>query len=191
MEQIAHEKAAIWNSNRTEEAEGPTRKLPQVRHSRPAKPHFVKPMKATAVDRLPEGDEWIYEIKWDGYRVIAMKHGDEVRLLSLKEKNLTSDFATVAEAINGIAADTAVIDGEVVAVNAQGCPSFQALQNRASAGRDWQILYYAFDLLNSEGRDWTRKPLRERKAKLRDIIAGSQVRYNAELEGRPMQSFMR
>ena len=65
--------------------------------------------------------------------------------------------------------DTAVIDGEVVAVDSKGCPSFQALQNRATTRREWQILYYAFDLLNLRGEDWTRKPLHERKAKLRDI----------------------
>jgi bifunctional non-homologous end joining protein LigD len=59
------------------------------------------------------------------------------------------------------------------------------LQNRARAGREWQILYYAFDLLNIEGDDWTGKPLQERKARLREVVSGSEVRYNAELEGSP------
>jgi bifunctional non-homologous end joining protein LigD len=146
-------------------------------------PEFIKPMKATAVTELPKGDEWIYEVKWDGYRVLALKHGDDVRLLSLKEKNLTSDFPAVAEAVRGLSADTAVIDGEVVAIDPKGCPSFQALQNRGSSGRDWQILYYAFDLLNLEGENYTHKSLQERKAKLRELLEGSAVRYNAELAG--------
>ena len=81
-------------------------------------------MKATAVTELPEGDEWIYEIKWDGYRALALKHGDDVRLLSLKEKNLTSDFPAVVEAVRDLSAETAVIDGEIVAIDARGCPSF-------------------------------------------------------------------
>ena len=75
------------------------------------------------------------------------------------------------------------MDGEIVAIDAKGCPSFQALQNRASSGRHWQILYYAFDLLSLDGEDWKNRPLHERKAKLRDLVSGSGVRYNAELPG--------
>jgi bifunctional non-homologous end joining protein LigD len=142
-------------------------------------------MKATAVTQLPEGGEWIYEVKWDGYRVLALKHGEVVRLLSLKGRNLTTDFPGVAQAVRRIDADTALIDGEVVAVDSKGCPSFQALQNRATSGRNWQILYYAFDLLNLDGDDWTKEPLRERKAKLREILTDSDVRFNADLEGKP------
>jgi bifunctional non-homologous end joining protein LigD len=181
MQKIAGDKSAVWESNRSEETPAAMKKAPKSR--RVPAPHFIKPMKATAVTELPEGDEWLYEVKWDGYRALALTHGDDVRLLSLKEKNLTSDFPDVVEAVRGISADTAVIDGEVVAIDAKGCPSFQALQNRASTGRDWQILYYAFDLLNLEGENYTNKPLEERKAKLRELLKGSAVRYNAELTG--------
>jgi len=153
--------------------------------SLPAAPPFVSPMKATAVTELPKGDEWIYEVKWDGYRALGMKHGDDARLLSLKEKDLTSDFPTVAGAVRSIRASTASIDGEIVAVDSNGCPSFQALQNRASLGNDWQIVYYAFDLLNLEGEDWTKRPLHKRKEKLREILEASGVRYNANLSGSP------
>jgi bifunctional non-homologous end joining protein LigD len=142
-------------------------------------------MKATAMTHLPEGDEWIYEVKWDGYRALAVKESDDVHLLSLKEKDLTRDFPAVARAIRDIAAANAVIDGEVVAIDKKGCPSFQALQNRASSGRDFQIVYYAFDLLHFEGQDWTKKPLHQRKAKLQELLVGSDVRYNAELSGSP------
>jgi len=144
-------------------------------------------MKATAVTELPKGEEWIYEVKWDGYRALGLKHGQNARLLSLKDKNLTSDFPAVAEAVRSIHAGTASIDGEIVAVDSNGCPSFQALQNRASLRRDWQIVYYAFDLLNFEGEDWTKKPLAERKEKLRKILQGSDVRYNANLSGSPKE----
>jgi bifunctional non-homologous end joining protein LigD len=184
MEKIAGDKSAVWNSNRSrEERRGVLKKKPVNSRRRTAAPRFVKPMKATAVSELPEGNGWIYEVKWDGYRALALKHGNDVRLLSLKEKNLTNDFPAVREAVRGINPDSAVIDGEVVAVDSKGCPSFQALQNRASSGRKWQIVYYAFDLLSLEGEDMTKKPLRERKEKLRTVLRGSDVRYNAELSG--------
>jgi bifunctional non-homologous end joining protein LigD len=178
MEKIGGENSPVWKSNRKSNQAARQKK----RHPVPA-PQFVRPMKATAVTQLPEGDEWIYEVKWDGYRALALKHGDSVRLLSLKDKNLTSDFPGVAEAVRGLPTDTVVIDGEIVAIDGKGCPSFQALQNRASSGRRWQILYYAFDLLSLDGADWKNRPLRARKAKLRDLVSGSAVRYNAALPG--------
>src|SRR5439155_13505599 len=184
MEKIAGDKSAVWKSNRNG-SQSISSKKSIVRKYRGHAPRFVKPMKATAVTQLPEGEEWVYEVKWDGYRVLALKHGDDVRLLSLKERDLTTDFPGVAQAVRGIQAETAFIDGEVVAVDSKGCPSFQALQNRATSGRQWQILYYAFDLLNLDGYDLTVKPLHERKTKLREILAGSDVRFNGDLVGEP------
>lgn len=140
-------------------------------------------MKATLVGQLPVGDEWLYEIKWDGYHALAARRGHSVRLLSLKNKNLSNDFPAVMEAVRGVAADAVLIDGEIVAVDKRGCPSFQMLQNRASLGRDWQIVYYAFDLLELEGEDWKARPLTERKQRLQKLLSGSEVRYNAELLG--------
>ena len=156
-----------------------------AKQSSPPAPGFVRPMKATAVTELPNGNEWIYEVKWDGYRALGLKHGGNAQLLSLKDKDLTIDFPAVADAVRSIGAVTATIDGEIVAVDSKGCPSFQALQNRASLGNDWQVVYYAFDLLNLEGEDWTKKPLHERKEKLREILEDSDVRYNANLSGSP------
>ena len=142
-------------------------------------------MKATVVEALPDGDDWIYEVKWDGYRALAIKHGDSVRLLSLKNRSLSADFPDVVRAVGTISAHTATLDGEVVAVNAEGKPSFQMLQNRGTIGRDWHIVYYAFDLLNLDGADLTKRPLSERKAKLHELVDGSEVRYSAELTGDP------
>ncbi len=184
MEKIAGDKSVVWKSNRNG-SHSISSKKSIVRKHRGHAPRFVKPMKATAVTQLPEGEEWVYEVKWDGYRVLALKHGDDVRLLSLKERNLTTDFAGVAQAVRGIQAETALIDGEVVAVDSKGCPSFQALQNRATSGCRWQILYYAFDLLNLDGHDWTKKPLYQRKTKLREILTSSDVRFNSDLIGEP------
>jgi bifunctional non-homologous end joining protein LigD len=184
MEQIADtEERRV--SMRSQSSENRQSKRKRAKRISPPAPRFINPMKATAVTEVPEGDEWIYEVKWDGYRALGLKHGQNARLLSLKEKDLTSDFPAVAEAVRVIRAATATIDGEVVAIDSKGCPSFQALQNRASLGKDWQVVYYAFDLLNFEGEDWTKKPLHERKEKLREILEGSEVRYNANLSGSP------
>ena len=77
------------------------------------------------------------------------------------------------------------MDGEIVAVNGRGRPSFQALQNRASLTSEWQVVYYAFDLLNLEGEDLKRLPLQERKARLQRLLGGPSVRFNADLHAAP------
>jgi bifunctional non-homologous end joining protein LigD len=196
MEEIAGQRTAVWRSDLSSSVEGDLapgqaksrrsgRKGPShITKQKP--PRFVRPMKATAVTELPKEGDWIYEVKWDGYRALALKHGDDVRLLSLKEKNLTSDFPEVAAAMRALAAETAVVDGEIVAVDAQGRPSFQVLQNRKTLGRDWTVVYYAFDLVALEGEDLQQLPLHERKARLKALIAqtGSPIlRYSAELSG--------
>jgi bifunctional non-homologous end joining protein LigD len=184
MEQIAGTRKGRF-SKRARRAEKRRSEGKRGKEKTSPAPRFVSPMKATAVAELPRGDEWIYEVKWDGYRALALKNGDDVRLLSLKEKDLTADFSAVAEGVRSVNVGTALIDGEIVAVDSKGCPSFQALQNRASTGHQWQIVYYAFDLLNLEGEDLTKKPLEIRKEKLRETIDGSGVRYNANLSGSP------
>jgi len=86
--------------------------------------------KLTRVRELPEGVEWEYEVKWDGYRIEAVKDGTSVRLLSRRGSDYSQRFRSVAKAVADIAAESAVLDGEVVAVDAKGQPSFQVLQNR-------------------------------------------------------------
>jgi bifunctional non-homologous end joining protein LigD len=146
-----------------------------------AKPGFLLPMIAKAVDKLPEGDEWVYEIKRDGYRVQAIKHQENVQLLSRKAKDLTSDFPGVRQAMTTIKAETAVIDGEVVSLDHAGRPSFQNLQHRAK--QKGPIVYYAFDLLNLNGEDLTALPLIERKEKLKSILDGSKVLFSENIPG--------
>jgi ATP-dependent DNA ligase len=80
--------------------------------------------------------EWLYEVKLDGYRALAAKQGDSIRLLSLKNKILTTAFPAVVEDVRGLVADTVLIDGEIVAIDKHGCPSFRMLQHRSSLGRD-------------------------------------------------------
>lgn len=165
---------------------GKTRR-PRPAASRPATPapEFMAPMLARVVTELPAGDEWLYEVKWDGYRALAIKHEDAVWLLSRRNNPLNHDFPSVVAAVRGINATTALLDGEVVALDAEGRPQFQALQHRASAAGD--IVYYAFDLLQLEGEDLRSLPLEQRKERLAAVVSGSPVRFSASLPGTPGQ----
>jgi DNA ligase D-like protein (predicted ligase) len=121
---------------------------------------FVEPMECLPVSKLPEGPEWVYEIKLDGYRAVAVKTGGEVNLYSRNHKAFNKRFSLIVEGLADIPDDT-VIDGEVVALDVAGRPDFNLLQNfRDAASR---IVYFAFDLLVYQNRDLTRLPLKERR----------------------------
>jgi len=145
-------------------------------------PSFVVPMVATLVKTLPEGPAWLYEAKLDGYRAIIRKDGDNVRIRSRNDKDLTAAYPGVHEAARRIHADRAVLDGEIVAVDRTGRPSFQALQHRG-AHRDHHIVFYAFDLLHLDGMDLTGLPLEKRKDRLPAVVAGSGLLLSPVLPG--------
>ena len=145
-------------------------------------PAFVQPMAAHIVDKLPEGREWLYEVKFDGYRALLIKAGARLQVRSRNEKDLTASYPTVAAAGRRLHADQAVVDGEIVAVDATGRPSFQALQHRR-AHPTHAIVFYAFDLLHLDGVDLTSTPLEERRAKLPAVLNGSGVLFSSELPG--------
>lgn len=139
-------------------------------------------MVATTVQELPEGDDWLYELKLDGYRALVMKGGDRVQIRSRNNKDLTAAYPTIATAATRLRGDSVVLDGEFVAVDADGRPSFQALQNRSSHPRH-TIVFYAFDLLHLDGRDLTRLPLEDRKQLLVDAVRGSGISLSQFLPG--------
>jgi bifunctional non-homologous end joining protein LigD len=143
-------------------------------------------MAATLVHELPEGPEWLYEVKLDGYRALVMKSADRVQIRSRNNKDLTASYPGIVSAAARLRAATAVVDGEIVAVDGQGRPSFQALQNRGSFPQH-TIVFYAFDLLHVDGKDITRLPLEERKARLADVVRESGVLLSASLPGTAAQ----
>lgn len=149
-------------------------------------PTFIPPMIAKLTDKLPEGENWTYEVKWDGYRALLLKNGNRVRLISRKENDLTATYPMIEAAGRKVHADTALIDGEIVALDAKGKPSFQALQHR-SAHPNHAIVFYAFDLLHLDGEDLTRLPLIERRRRLPSIVKGSGVLLSEPLPGTPRQ----
>jgi DNA ligase D-like protein (predicted ligase) len=143
-------------------------------------------MAARTVRTLPEGDEWTYEVKLDGYRALLMKDGAGVRILSRNRKDMTHAYPSVATAGRRLQATQAIVDGEIVAVDADGRPSFQALQHRGAHPRH-AIVFYAFDLLHLNGRDLTGTPLHERRAALPTVVDASGILLSSELPGTARQ----
>jgi DNA ligase D-like protein (predicted ligase) len=141
-------------------------------------------MTAKVVTALPEGPEWVYEVKLDGYRALLLKHDGRVRLRSRKEKPLS--YPEVEAAAERLKAANVVLDGEIVAVDHNGRPSFQALQHRSAHPRH-AIVFYAFDVLHLNGVDLRTLPLEARRAHLPKIVKGSSILISQELPGTAQQ----
>jgi bifunctional non-homologous end joining protein LigD len=141
-------------------------------------------MTANVVTALPEGPEWSYEVKLDGYRALLLKHDGRVQILSRREKPLS--YPEVEAAASELKAKSVVLDGEIVAVDRHGRPSFQALQHRGAHPRH-AVVFYAFDVLHLNGEDLTRQPLEARRAHLPKVVKGSAVLVSQELPGTAQQ----
>ena len=137
-------------------------------------------MAALSVDKLPEGPEWAYEVMLEGYRALLMKNRTEVQIRSRNDKNLTRTYPTVAAAGTRLRAQSAIVDGEIVALDENGRPSFRALQHSGRRAKR-QIVFFVFDLLHFDGEDLTGLPLDERREKLRSVVEGSGALLSAEL----------
>lgn len=145
-------------------------------------PHDVKPMLATPVAEPFDRDGWLFEVKWDGYRTIAEVERGEVKLYSRNGNSFDEAFAPVAEDLRRLGHD-AVLDGEVVVVDADGRSGFQLLQAYQKTGRG-QLVYYVFDLLHLDGRDLRPLPLVRRKQVLTALVGKlPRVRFSDHVEG--------
>jgi len=152
----------------------------------PAKPRFVEPMKAKLVEKPPTTGDWIYELKFDGIRLIAIKVRGKVSLLSRNQNDLSARFPEIVDAVKNLPADECVLDGEVVALDEQGRSSFQLLQAREMEGRKSPIYFYAFDLLQLDGKSLVSVPLEARKNVLEKLCAGAgdpRIRYSGAIGG--------
>jgi len=139
---------------------------------------------AMVVETPPDGDDWLHEIKHDGYRIVSRIEEGEVRLVSRNGKDWTKEFPQVARALGRLPAGTALLDGEVAAVLPSGATSFQALQRRASAGAA-PLVYFAFDLLHLDGWDLRGAGVEERKEVLRRFLESAPpvVRFSDHVRG--------
>jgi bifunctional non-homologous end joining protein LigD len=155
-------------------------------------PTTIHPMLATSVDKPFDGADWLFEIKWDGYRAVTFIDNGKVRLVSRNQNELTQRFPELKDLATSVKAKTAILDGEVVALDEEGRASFSLMQqrtgfhpggHRAPPKADVPVLYYAFDLLYLDGYDWRKLPLEERKKKLASIlITGDALRYSDHYE---------
>jgi bifunctional non-homologous end joining protein LigD len=132
-------------------------------------PAQLKPELATLVDSAPEG-QWSYEIKFDGYRIMARIDRDQVQLFTRNGHDWTHKLPQQAQALAALGLESAWLDGEMVVANEQGVPDFQALQNAFEAGRSGNIVYYLFDLPYLNGVDLREVPVEERRAALSTVL---------------------
>jgi bifunctional non-homologous end joining protein LigD len=150
-----------------------------------AKPRFIEPMKAKLVDEPPKHGDWIYELKFDGFRAIGVKSDKKVSLISRNEKTLDARFPEIVNAMKNLPVRECVIDGEIVALDEEGRSSFQLLQALEMEGRKSPLRFYLFDLLQLDGKSLLQLPLEERKqllAKLCESV-GDPIRYSGEIGG--------
>jgi bifunctional non-homologous end joining protein LigD len=155
-------------------------------------PTAIHPMLAESIEKPFDDKDWLFEIKWDGYRAIAFIENGTVRLVSRNQNELTLRYPELKDMPEFVKAKTAILDGEVVALDGDGRASFSLMQQRtgfrpggkrAAEKTDVPVLYYAFDLLYLDGYDWRRLPLEERKKKLASILEpGDALRYSDHYE---------
>ncbi len=143
---------------------------------------FIAPCLPTKTDKLPSGGLWVHEIKHDGFRVIARKDGDRVRLYSRPGNDLTRRFPLIVDALAKLHSRSCIVDGEAVACDDHGVASFDLVRHHRA---NESIFLYAFDLIELNGDDLRRDPLEVRKATLASIVAKASpgIRFNEHIEG--------
>ena len=130
-------------------------------------PEFIAPQLATLVNKPPEGNQWLHEIKFDGYRILAFKKDKVITLKSRNNNEWTESFDAIAQALQMVPAKNAVFDGEIVILDKQGKSDFQLLQNSLKANTHPPFIYYLFDLLYFDSYDLRALKLVERKSILK------------------------
>jgi bifunctional non-homologous end joining protein LigD len=161
----------VWNSNRSKKKPasgraGKTGKAPR----RTLAPVFVAPELATLEREVPDGAGWLHEVKYDGYRIIGRKAGDEVTLFSRSGLDWTVRFPAIASALEGLPCKDALVDGEVAFVLPSGVTDFKSLQEHIDTPHQ-AIRYFLFDLIEVDGEDWRKKPLETRKDRLARLLS--------------------
>lgn len=212
MEQIAKQRDAEWQSNREEketsaksklnarikaalkkkahaqngekESEAPAQVNSTLKALPNAKPRFIEPMKARLMEEPPPGD-WLYELKFDGIRAIAIKDGKKVSLISRNGNKLDKRFPEISEAVSNLAVQQCVLDGEAVALDDEGRSSFQLLQALEMEGRKAPLRFHVFDLLQLNGKGLLELPVEQRKQVLAKVCEniGDPIRYSGEITG--------
>ena len=150
-------------------------------HPRTLPAGFIAPCLPSSAPQAPSGEEWLHEIKHDGFRVIARKEGTRVKLYTRQGNDLTGRFPLIVEALAKLRSRSCIIDGEAVACGDAGIASFDRIRYRH---HDASVFLYAFDLIELDGEDLRRDPLAVRKATLASLLARSApgLRFNEHLD---------
>lgn len=169
----SHNTDKTWQSNRPNSRQKNAAAAHRIRGKSHKLSHYIKPMLATASDVPFNDKEWVFEIKWDGYRAITEKKDKQIRFYSRNGLTFNELYPEVAHELTKLKKDC-VLDGEIVVLNEEGKPSFQKLQ-QFDENRDLPILYYVFDCLSYDGKDITDLPLLERKKFAQKALPKSKV----------------
>ena len=211
IEDIAEQRERVWHSNKSvaanvragavsktkpSSAAARTRKgktsPSAIVGARVAKlPAMLSPMLATLVDAIPTGDDWLHEIKYDGYRMLCRIDKSKVAVFSRNGKEWTGALGGIADAVGELGLESAWLDGEVTVVDDRGQTSFQALQNALSDPAGQRLVYFVFDVLYFDGYDLQGVALGERKSLLRKLIpeTAKTVRFSADVRGSGAEFF--
>jgi bifunctional non-homologous end joining protein LigD len=165
LDAIADAPDALWESG----GRRASRRKKAQRKARPL-PAFREPALATLVDDIPKGPGWRFEMKFDGYRAIAAVSGDRVRIHSRSGLDWTGRYGAIAKALARLGLDGALLDGEIVAVDAEGRSDFSLLQETLTKG-EGPLSFFVFDLLAERGKSLRAEPLTKRKARLKTLLA--------------------
>ena len=183
LDSVARNEKAVPARKSAESAAQPS----SLTGARKAKlPASLMPELATLVSEVPEGDAWLHEMKFDGYRILVRLEGKRVRCFTRKGNDWTSRMPTLAAALAELPLDRALLDGELCVLKSDGTSDFQRLQNSLNAGTEHELVYFAFDLVHWDGWDLTRVPLIERKRALEALLnrAGDpRIRFSAHIVG--------
>lgn len=206
IEEIAADPDRVWQSNREEKIDKKAAKAPVKAKAKALKsqtassvepskiagarkgrlPGAIEPQLATLVDEAPRGEEWVHELKLDGYRVLCEVKDGKARIWTRNGKDWTNRFTPVAEAVAQLPVRAALLDGEVAVLEPNGTTSFQALQNALSESRDRDLVYFAFDLLHLDGYDLRGATLLDRKEALTGVLSGNTsptIRFSDHVQG--------
>ncbi|MFO0859118.1 MAG: DNA ligase D [Phycisphaerales bacterium] len=152
-----------------------------------ALPRNLSPQLCTLTTSTPPGDQWIHEVKYDGYRLLVEKSGDDIRLLTRTGLDWAAKFPTLAAAARELPCRTAIVDGEATMLNSAGRPDFQLLQSAIKARSFSSFAFFAFDLLYLNGSDLRKQPLLDRKAALESLLTKlpkrSPIRFSEHFTG--------
>jgi bifunctional non-homologous end joining protein LigD len=168
LEQIADARDDVWNSN----SKGSAPIAGAVKSSWPGQ---FSPQLAVLAEAPPSGDQWLHEIKFDGYRILARIKAGKVQLMTRNAKDWTQKFPNIARALSRLKVDSAIVDGEVVVQDKQGRSDFQALQAMLKNKESVEPVFFAFDLPFCDGLDLRRAKLLDRKEKLKSILEKSDL----------------